>query len=212
MSLQHQSDLTASLSLIATSSGSVWCVVSHQNEVLLSPAQMKAEAAAQAVQQGVPVLATFEALSPNYNYQAYCYIENEAGIGMSEGVNATRVLFTTPDYPVLTLSIPASATNPGYGSVVLTVLLSTPSVLYCRAREYAANQLPPTEAWIAECVSLNETHAALANYLTVPSLAPATLYRVYCTAQSWSGLLPLQSLAERTLNVTTAQGECLLVF
>ena len=71
MSLQHQSDLTASLSLIATSSGSVWCVVSHQNEVLLSPAQMKAEAAAQAVQQGVPVLATFEALNPNYNYQAY---------------------------------------------------------------------------------------------------------------------------------------------
>ena len=157
------------------------------------------------------MLATFEALSPNYNYQAYCYIENEAGIGMSEGVNVTRVLFTTPDYPVLTLSIPASATNPGYGSVVLTVLLSTPSVLYCRAREYAANQLPPTEEWIAEGVSLNVTHAALANYLTVPSLAPATLYRIYCTAHSWSGLLPLQSLAERTMNVTTAQGGRLLV-
>ena len=92
MSLQHQSDLTASLSLIATSSGSVWCVVSHQNEVLLSPTQMKAEAAAQAVQQGVPVLATFEALSPNYNYQAYCYIENEAGIGMSENSDAVVVI------------------------------------------------------------------------------------------------------------------------
>lgn len=202
MALQHQAELTALLSVIPSAAGQVWCTASHKDEVILTPAQLKAVAAPNAVEAGVPLLVAFEALAAHYDYQAYCYIENASGVGMAEPLSSTRVTFTTPDYPVLTVAL-ASA---GSGAVDLNLAVSTPVTAYCRAREVAPNQLPPTDAWIMAGVSLAVSQAGLTNYLAVSGLNPSSDYNVYCTAQTAAGLLPLQELAQRTVTTTTAAG------
>ena len=205
MALQHQAELAALLSVIPSAAGQVWCTASHEDEVVLTPAQLKLAAEAHAVEPGVPLLVAFEALAAHYSYQAYCYIENARGVGMAEPPASTRVLFTTPDYPVLTLTFSAADS----GAVDLDLAVSTPAMAFCRAREDAPNQLPPTDAWILEGAALNVTQAALPNYLTLSGLNPSSHYSVYCTAQTPAGLLSLQALAQRTVAATTAAGGCM---
>ena len=91
----------------------------------------------------------------------------------------------------------------------LDLAVSTPAMAFCRAREDAPNQLPPTDAWILEGAALNVTQAALPNYLTLSGLNPSSHYSVYCTAQTPAGLLSLQALAQRTVAATTAAGGCM---
>ena len=203
MALQHQAELTALLSVIPSAAGQVWCTASHEDEVVLTPAQLKLAAEAHTVEPGVPLLVAFEALAAQYSYQAYCYIENARGVGMAEPVASTRVLFATPDYPVLTVTLSAA----GSGALDLDLAVSTPAVAFCRAREDAPNQLPPADEWILEGVALNVTQAALTNYLTIGALNPASAYSVYCTAQTAAGLRSLQALEQRTVAGTTTAGE-----
>lgn len=204
MALQHQSELTAMLSVIPSAAGQVWCTASHKDEVILTPAQLKTAAEPNAVETGVPLLVTFEALTAHYDYQAYCYIENASGVGMAESVASTRVLFSTPDYPVLTVTLSSA----GSAALDLNLAVSTPATAFCRARENAPNQLPPTDAWIMAGVSLVVSQAGLTNYLALSGLNPSSAYCVYCTAQTAAGLLSLQELAQRTVTTTTAAGAC----
>ena len=200
-----QTELSTYISVVSTADCSVWCTVKHINDIYLSPSLIKQQVQPQVITKEVPSIVSFTDLTPSYSYQAYCYSESMNGLPMLTSIASTSINYTTPSYPILTVTLSALTANPSSSTIDLDISSTTKGTVFCRAREVIENQLPPTSSWIREGSSLIITQELFIHYMKLSSLHANTEYTVYCLGESEDGTESIQSLATRSLNAVTLQ-------